>query len=118
VSGTDSTVPIRHESKDIDLGLPKIIVSVAMAQSNPTKEVPGSSDPPGGRSASPDPSRVGLASSDPLETTPPRLTPRGRIHSQEWRKDPKRGPCRLDRHEHTPPNTKRKAGMLPHGLQP
>jgi hypothetical protein len=26
----------------------------------------------------------------------------GRIHSEEWRKDPKRGPCRLNRHERTP----------------
>jgi hypothetical protein len=111
--GTDNTTPIRHESKDIGLGSPKIIVNAATAQSYPTEEVLGSSDPPGGCSASPDPSGVGLASSDPQEMTLPRLTPRGRIHSQEWRKDPERGPCRLDHHERMPPNTKREAGMKP-----
>jgi hypothetical protein len=65
LSGTDNMVPIRHDSKDIGLGPPKIIINVAMAQSSPIEEVPGSSDPPGGRSTLPDPSGVGLASSDP-----------------------------------------------------
>jgi hypothetical protein len=96
LSGTDSTVPIRHESKDIGLDPPKIIVNAAMAQSGPREEVPGSSDLPGGRSASPDPSGTGLASPDP---------PRDDSASLD--------PCRLDRHERTPPNTKREAAMLP-----
>jgi hypothetical protein len=49
----------------------------------------------------------------PLEGVLPRPTPGGRILSQEWRKDPERGPCHLDCHERTPLDTKREAGMLP-----
>jgi hypothetical protein len=75
LSGTDNTVPIRHESKDIGLGPSKIIVNAATTQSGPTEEVPGSFDPPGGRYASPDPPGAGLASSDPQEMTPPCPTP-------------------------------------------
>jgi hypothetical protein len=65
LSGTNITVPIRHELKDIGLSPPKIIVSTAMAQSGPTKRISGSFDPSGTYSFSPDLPGVGPASSDP-----------------------------------------------------
>jgi hypothetical protein len=66
MSGTNITVPIRQELKDIGLSPSKIIVNAAMAQSSPTKRISGSPDPSGTRSASPNPSGAGPALSDPL----------------------------------------------------
>jgi hypothetical protein len=72
---------MRQELKDIDLSPPKIIMDATTAQSGPTERVLGSPDPSGARSASPNLSGAGPASSDPWVRTPPLPTPGDRIHS-------------------------------------
>jgi hypothetical protein len=83
-----------------------------MAQFGPIEEVPACPIPLEG--VPPRPTLLTRVTSlpTPQETTSPRPTPRGRILSQEWRKDPERGPCHLDCHERTPLDTKSEAGML------
>jgi hypothetical protein len=93
-------------------------VSAATAQSGPTEEVPGLSDPPGKRSASPDLSGAGLASSDPPGEDSASPDP--------WGSDPllgveqrfREGPALPQPPRAHAPDTKSGAGMLPYGLLP
>jgi hypothetical protein len=95
LSGTDIMIPIRQESKDIGLSPPKIIVSVATAQSGPTEEVLGSSNPLGKHSASPDLSGAGLTTFD--------LPGEDSTLSDPWGSDPLLGVEHRSQEGPTPP---------------
>jgi hypothetical protein len=94
-----------------------MIASVATAQSGPTEKVPGSSDPSGKRSASPDLCSVGLTSSDPPGEDSASPDP--------WESDPllgveqrsREGPALPQSPRAHAPDTKRGVGMLSYGLQ-